>query len=201
MKINIIKGLQTVSIIGFVSVQLLTAGDLSGKVTCKGVRSNAGAVVYIKNIDGNSSPSSEPAEMDQKGLKFEPHILPITVGTTVNFINSDDVLHNVFSPDVCADEFNLGTYPKGEKRSHTFDEEGCFSVVLCNVHPEMEAWILVLQNPYFAVTDENGDYLIKDVPPGNYTVVAWHERLKSKQQKVEVKAGGPIKLDFTLTRR
>jgi len=194
-------GFQTAFIIGLISIQLLNAGELSGKITCKGVRTNAGAVVYIKKIDSNFPPSTEPAEMDQRNLKFEPHILPITVGTTVNFVNSDDVLHNVFSPDACANEFNLGTYPKGEKRSHTFNEEGCFSVLLCNVHPEMEAWILVLQNPFFAVTDEDGNYLIKNIPPGDYTVVAWHERLKNKQQRVEIKAEGQTKLDFTLTRR
>ena len=194
-------GFQAAFIVGFIFIQWLTAGELSGKVTCQGVRGNAGAVIYLKKVDGTFSPSPVPAEMDQKNLKFEPHILPITVGTTVNFVNSDDVLPNVFSPDACANEFNLGTYPKGEKRSHTFTKEGCFSVLLCNVHPEMEAWILVLQNPYFAVTDEAGAYRIEEIPPGTYTVVAWHERLKNQQQTVEIKAEDKVTLNFTLTRR
>ncbi len=152
-------------------------------------------------MEGKFSPKEKPTVMDQKDLKFDPHILPITKGTTVNFINNDDVLHNVFSPDKCATNFNLGTWPKGETRSHTFESEGCYSVVLCNVHPEMEAWILVLQNPYFAITDENGNYSIKDIPAGSYSIVAWHERLKNKSQKVTITNDGATQVDFLLTRR
>ncbi len=182
-------------------IGLVEAGDLSGKITCKGVRSNAGAVIYLEYMEGEFSPKEKPTVMDQKGLKFDPHILPITRGTTVNFINNDDVLHNVFSPDKCATNFNLGTWPKGETRSHTFESEGCYSVVLCNVHPEMEAWILVLQNPYFAITDEDGNYSIKNIPAGSYSLVAWHERLKNKSQKVTITKGETTQVDFLLTRR
>jgi plastocyanin len=182
-------------------IHIASAGDITGKVVCKGVRGNQGAVLYLERVDGDFPPPEDPVVMDQKGLEFHPHILPITVGTTVNFVNSDDVLHNVFSPDVCATKFNLGTYPKGEMRSHTFTEEGCFAVLLCNVHPEMEAWILVLQNPYHAVTDQDGLFRIKDVPPGTYTLIAWHERLKNKRQKVVVPAEGEVAVNFTLTRR
>jgi len=201
MKIQIINCSKAVLTISLFVVGLLGAGELSGTINCKGARTNAGAVVYLEYIDGEFSPPEEPIDMDQKDLKFIPHILPITEGSTVNFINNDDVLHNVFSPDKCATNFNLGTWPKGETRSHTFENEGCYSVVLCNVHPEMEAWILVLQNPYFAVTDEKGEYNIKDIPAGSYSLVAWHERLKNKSQKVEITDDGITSVDFVLSRR
>lgn len=182
-------------------IHFTTAGDITGNVVCKGVRGNQGVVLYLERVEGDFPSPTEPVIMDQKGLEFHPYILPITVGTTVDFLNSDDVLHNVFSPDVCATKFNMGTYPKGERRSHTFSEEGCFAVVLCNVHPEMEAWIIVLQNPYYAVADDSGQFRIKNVPPGIYTLVAWHKRLKNKRQSVTVLSEGKVSVNFTLTRR
>ncbi len=98
-----------------------TAGTITGKVKAHGVKNSADAVVYIEKIESQSFPApKEHALMDQKGLKFHPHVLPILAGTTVDFLNSDDVLHNVFCPDGCADKVNLGTWPKGEKRSYTF---------------------------------------------------------------------------------
>ena len=97
--------------------------------------------------------------MDQKNLAFVPHVLPVVVGTTVDFLNSDQVLHNVFTPDKCAGKFNLGTWPKGETRSVKFDQTGCSPVMLCNVHPEMEGFVVVLQNPYAGVTDKTRDVL------------------------------------------
>lgn len=183
------------------AAQWLLAGDIEGTVLCKGVRSNQGAVVYLEKIEGEFKPPENPAVMDQRNLKFYPHILTITVGTTVDFLNSDDVLHNVFSPEVCANKFNLGTWPKGDRRSRTFTVEGCYSIILCNVHPEMEAWILVLQNPYYAVTDENGFYRIKDIPPGTFNLVVWHERLKKKILSVEVTPTGETTVNIILTRR
>lgn len=87
--------------------------------------------------------------MDQKGLTFVPHVLPILVGTTVDFKNSDDVLHNVFTPSKAGDRFDLGTWGKGQMKSFTFKKPGEV-VILCNVHPEMEAYIVVVETPYFA---------------------------------------------------
>ncbi|MFQ6610493.1 MAG: carboxypeptidase regulatory-like domain-containing protein, partial [Fidelibacterota bacterium] len=167
------KKLTVVLLLVFLSIPpaFVLAGDITGKITLKGARGKNVAVIYLEKVGSEFKKPTEPITMDQRNLKFEPHVLPVVVGTQVDFVNSDNVLHNVFSPDACANEFNLGTYPKGEKRSHTFDEEGCFSVVLCNVHPEMEGWILVLQNPFFTTTDNEGNYLIKNIPPGNYTVV------------------------------
>lgn len=180
---------------------VVQAGDIIVHVTTKGARGKGGGVVYIQKVEQEFPPPEEPAVMDQKNLVFHPHILPITVGSTVKFKNSDDVLHNIFTPDACAEKINLGTWPKGESRTYTFNEEGCISVMLCNVHPEMEAWVLVLQNPFYVEVGEDGTYPIEGVPAGTYELVAWHDRLKSKTQTVVVPAEGEIQVDFALSRR
>lgn len=177
----------------------LLAGDISGKVTAKGARNAGNAVIYIENIEGAQfAPPKEHALIDQKDLTFIPHVMPVLVGTTVDFHNSDDVLHNVFSPDKCVEKFNLGTWPKGETRSYTFKEPGCISVMLCNVHPEMEAFILALETPYFAMSDEEGSYIIKNVPPGKYTINIWHERLKGEAVEITVPEEGAVTQNFLI---
>lgn len=177
------------------------AGDITGKVTAKGARHAGGAVVYIEKVEGKTfAPPKEHALIDQKNLTFEPHILPVLAGTTVDFLNSDDVMHNVFSPEKCANKFNLGSWPKGQKRSFTFKNPGCTPVLLCNVHPEMEAFVVVLENPYFAVTTKDGTYRIKDVPAGTYTLKIWHEKLKGKDAKITVPEKGEVSQDFLIRR-
>jgi plastocyanin len=163
------------------------------------VKNSADAVIYIEKIPGKTfSPSKEHAKMDQKNLRFTPHILPILVGTTVDFLNSDDVLHNVFSPDACVDKLNLGTWPKGQTRSYTYKNPGCISVMLCNVHPEMEAYVLALETPYFAVSAPEGNYEIKDVPAGKYELKIWHQKLKAQTVSVEVPEKGNVTVDFEI---
>jgi plastocyanin len=174
------------------------AGSISGTVTATGMRSNADAVVYVDKIEGKTFPApAEPVVMDQKGKVFLPKVLPVLVGTTVDFLNSDAFAHNVFTPDKCADKFDLGSWPTGETRSHTFDKP-CAAVMLCNVHPEMVGYVVAVETPYFAVTKEDGSYTIADVPDGTYTVSVWHERLKKQSQEVQVK--GSTTADFTLKR-
>jgi plastocyanin len=178
----------------------LMAGDIVGTISAKGVRDARNVVIYVESIAEPGSPPVEHAVMDQKDLEFVPHVLPIIKGSTVDFVNSDDVLHNVFTPDKCADKMNLGSWPKGESRSYTYEEEGCVSVMLCNVHPEMEAWVVVLPNGFFAKTGKDGEYRIEGVPPGKHTITAWHEKLKSKTVEIEIPAEGDTSVDFTLTR-
>ncbi|MEK6570907.1 MAG: carboxypeptidase regulatory-like domain-containing protein, partial [Bacteroidota bacterium] len=113
-------------------------------------------------------------------------------------LNSDDVLHNVFTPDKCAEKFNLGTWPKGKARSYTFKNTGCVSVMLCNVHPEMEAYILVLETPYYAVSTKDGSYIIKNVPAGKHTLRIWHEKLKGESQEVTVTESGEVTANFEI---
>ena len=174
------------------------AGTIQGHVECKGAKSNQWAVVYVDAIAGKEfTPPAEPALDDQKGKEFVPHVLPILKGTTVEFLNSDPFAHNVFSPDEAADEINLGSWGQGEKKSHVFNKLG-EAVMLCNLHPEMEGWVVVLPTPYFAVTDDAGNYTIENVPDGSYTLKTWHEKLKSSTSDVAVSSGAAAKVDFTL---
>ena len=164
----------------------VTAGDLHGKVVCKGARDCADAVVYLAAVPGKTFPApKEHAKMDQKNLMFTPHVLPVLVGTTVDFLNSDTVIHNVFSPDACADKFNLGTWPQGETKTYTFKKE-CAAVLLCKVHPEMEAYDVAVPTPHFATAQADGSYRIPDVPDGSYTVKVWHPKLKAVGKPVTV---------------
>jgi plastocyanin len=177
----------------------LAAGDLHGKVTCKGVRNSADAVVYVAAIPGKTFPApKEHARIDQQNLLFSPHVLPVLVGTTVDFQNSDAVLHNVFSPDSCAEKFNLGTWPKGEIRSYTFAKECVSATLLCKVHPEMEGFVVAVPTPYFAVTKADGSFKIADVPDGAYTVKVWHPKLKATQKAVTV--AGATAADFEIAK-
>lgn len=176
-----------------------SAGNIVGKVKARGVKNSGDAVVYIDAVGGKTfTPPKNHPVMDQKNLKFVPHVLPVVAGTTVDFLNSDDVLHNVFSPDACAEKFNLGSWPKGQTRAYTFKNQGCSPVLLCNVHPEMEGYVITLQNPYFAVSDKDGNFTIKNVPAGKYTVKIWHEKLKGASQEVTVTESGSTEIIFEI---
>jgi plastocyanin len=174
------------------------AGDIEGKVT--GVKGKS--VVYVEAIAGKTFPGpKEHPVMDQKGLVFVPHIMAVQQGTTVEFLNSDTVQHNVFWTAISGDKkagHNLGTWPKGEKRSFMFDKPGVVPL-LCNVHPEMAGYIVVSPTPYFAETDDSGNYKIKDIPDGSYTLTAWNEGAKKTQSK-PVTVSGSTKADLTLTK-
>jgi plastocyanin len=174
----------------------LAAGDIHGKVVCKGTRNSADAVVYVDRIPGKTfPPPAAHVKVDQKNMVFTPHVVPVLIGTTVDFLNSDAALHNVFTPDACAEKFNLGTWPKGQSKSYTFKKE-CIASLLCNVHPEMEGFALALPTPYFAVTSADGSFAIADVPDGSYTLKVWHPRLKSAEQAVTVKGSAEANFEI-----
>lgn len=179
-------------------VEAWAGATISGTVSAPRAKYKEDCVVYIDNVPGQWPPT-EGAQIDQKGLVFIPHVLPIVVGTTVNFLNHDNVLHNVFSPDEIAEKFNLGTWPPNEIKTFTFDKIGS-AALLCNVHTEMEGYVVVLQNPFFAKTDENGNYTIKDVPPGSYTLKVWNKKYKGDPQQVSVKEGESVQVNFSLKR-
>lgn len=171
------------------------AGEITGKVT--GMKGKS--VVYVGAIAGKTFPApKDHPVIDQKGLLFSPHIIAVQQGTTVDFLNSDNVAHNVFWTSVGGDKkagHNLGTWPKGEKRPFTFDKTGVVPL-FCNVHPDMAGYIVVSPTPYFAETDDSGNYTIKDVPDGSYTLTVWHEGAKDQSSPVTV--SGSTKADFTL---
>jgi plastocyanin len=181
------------------SLPSVHAGNITGKVKAKGVKNSGDAIVYLAKIAGKAFPApKEHAKMDQRNLKFVPHVLAIQSGTTVDFVNSDDVLHNVFSPDKCCDKFNLGSWPKGQSKSFTFSEPGCAATLLCNVHPEMEGYVYVVETPYYAVSAADGSYEIKDVPAGKYALKIWHEKLKGQEVTVDVPEKGNATVDFEI---
>ena len=176
-----------------------SAGSISGKVS--GVTGES--VVYVDTVAGKTFPApSEHPVMDQKGLLFQPHIMVVQAGTTVEFLNSDKVAHNVFWPSVMQGSKklpgkNLGTWPTGEKRPFKFDQVGV-AALLCNVHPEMSGYIVVVPTPYYAKTDKSGEYKIENVPDGQYNVVAWHEGAKTSTKALTV--AGATNADLTVSK-
>lgn len=182
--------------LGLVLSASAQTGAVTGTVTAKGLRTSADLVVSLQAPGLKVVPPAKPVEMDQKGMLFIPHVLPVVTGTSVRFLNSDPVGHNVFSPEA---RYNLGTWPQGETKDHRFDKPGVYSQ-LCRVHPEMEAYVVVLDTPYFAVTDKTGAFEIKNVSPGKYTLVVWSEKLKELKQPITVAAGAPTSVNLTLGR-
>jgi plastocyanin len=174
------------------------AGSIIGTVKATGLTSNADAIVYLEQAAGTFTPAV--LTMDQKSMQFSPHVMPVLIGSTVKFLNSDPTPHNVFTPDF--EKFNLGTWPQGQTKDHVFDKcakTPCAYTLLCRVHPEMEGFVVVLQNPYFAVSGRDGKYTIANVPAGTYSVGVWHPKLNGKPQPATVGAA-PVTIDFTLAK-
>ena len=153
-------------------------------------------VLYVQSAGTPDTVRPASALMQQDDERFTPHVLPVLRGSTVEFPNADDVFHNVFSLS-SARTFDLGRYPKGSAKSVTFEKSGVVQV-FCHIHSDMSAVILVLDNPHFAVPSSAGRYSIDGVPPGEYTVVGWHERIKPVSRTVNVVAGRTSRLDFNI---
>jgi plastocyanin len=156
------------------------------------------SVVYLESAPRGAFEVNDPdrAVMDQRNETFVPHVLAITTGTTVDFPNSDPFYHNVFSLSK-TQRFDLGRYASGRSRSVRFDRPGIVRV-FCEIHSHMNAFILVFNHPFFALTDGDGRYRIESVPPGIYSVVAWNEGTSSDPRSTTVASGGTAELDFTL---
>jgi len=183
------------------SALLAADGSISGTVKAAGLVSNADAVVWVQQAPGTFKAPAQPVTMDQKQMQFIPHVLPVVAGTTVRFQNSDPTPHNVFSPD--NEKYNLGTWPQGQSKDYAFSKCAKFPCVytqLCRVHPEMEGFVVVLPNTYFAVSNKEGHFEITGVPAGQYTVAVWHPKLKAQPKPVTVEAGKPAAVDFVLAR-
>jgi len=192
---NIKKSLLTTLLLILPAGCALQAASIAGKVTGgKGL-----TVVYVDAIPGKTFPAPEKHfVMDQEAVLFQPHVLVLPVGATVDFQNSDSVAHNVFWPSIAGnkkDSHNLGTWPKGQVRNFKFDKPGVVPL-LCNVHPEMSGFLIVTPTPYFAETDAAGNFKIADVPAGSYTLISWHEGMKPQSKPVTV--SGDVTVDFSL---
>ena len=168
------------------------AGDVKGKVTAQGVRSPENIAIYLDSVPGKTFPPPAPHPvMDQSHLAFVPHVLIVLQGTTVDFKNEDPVGHNVYWPAINHNRklaHNMGTWPQGISKPFTFNDVGDVPL-LCNVHPEMSGYIVVVPTPYFALTDKEGSFTIKNVPPGQYTIKTWSEEAKPETQAVTVGTG------------
>jgi plastocyanin len=134
--------------------------------------------------------------VSQQKATFSPHVLPVMVGTTVEWPNKDDIYHNVFSYSE-AKQFDLGLYKDPVVTNVTFDKPGQVDV-FCSIHANMSCIVLVLENPFFAVSNSRGDYLITNVPAGTYQLKAWHERLPTQVRSITVPDSGVARADFTL---
>jgi plastocyanin len=132
----------------------------------------------------------------QRDANFEPHVLPIAVGTGVMWPNKDDIYHNVFSMSENK-EFNLGLYGKEKIPLIVFDKVGRVDV-FCSIHTKMHCIILVLPSRFFAMADARGNYVIKGVPPGTYRLKAWQERMPALVKEITVPPDGDVKMDFVL---
>jgi hypothetical protein len=175
------------------------AGNIEGIVLVRGSRDNRDAVIYIDKVPGITfPPPAKPVVLDQRNLTFDPHVLPVLVGTRVAFPNSDEIRHNVFSPSPSS-KFNLGTYPRGTTMYYVFDTPGP-ATLLCNVHAEMSAYVFVTETPWFAVSDRAGKFTIRDVPPGKYVLKTWHEKARPTSVEIEVPDNGTITVNLEVKR-
>ncbi len=199
---RIAKRIRIAALLCFAYACAAMAGDIDGKVSVEGLKSGAFMVAYIDGIPvSTGDATSQHAVVHQKNMAFIPHVLPVVKGTTVDFWNDDPVQHAVSWPSVAGNRklaHFLGVWPQGEMRSFTFQDPGAVPL-LCPLHPEMSAYIIVVPSPYFALTDENGNFSIKNVPPGDYTLKVWSEEGEQVLQAIHV-TDGSVPVEFTVRR-
>jgi plastocyanin len=157
--------------------------------------------VYVKDVLGNLRfpVPSAPAVLDQKGCRYVPHVLGTQVGQPVEVRNSDPTLHNVHAIPETNQEFNTGQPIQGMKHTHTFTTTEVMVPFKCDVHGWMRAYIGVLDHPFYAVTDAAGGFALQGLPPGTYTIEAWHESLGRQTQAVTIGTSEAKDVAFTFT--
>ena len=156
----------------------------------------ANVVLYLESVASRDTrPTSMPA-MRQQGERFLPHVLPVRAGSTVQFPNGDPIYHNVFSLSR-ARTFDLGRYAQGSSKSRVFPESGLVQV-FCHIHADMSGYILVLANSFFTVPDAKGHFSLEGVPPGEYRLIAWHERIRPNATVIHVAAGQTTRMTVAI---
>ncbi len=153
-------------------------------------------VIYFDGIAASTDLAAMKASIVQKDEQFAPHVVAVTSGSSVAFPNDDPFFHNVFSLSR-GSSFNLGRYPTGATRSRTFTRPGIVKV-FCELHSHMSAVIRVFDHPWFTIPDQHGSFAIAGVPPGDHTVVAWHERIGERRDRVSIRAGQDTEVTFAL---
>jgi plastocyanin len=154
-----------------IAVWLRVDSTVTGKVILPNGRPASQAVVIFTGSE-HAKPLAK-AVVDQKDRTFIPHVSVVTVGTRVDFPNNDTVFHNVFT-EFNSTKFDLGMYPRGTTKSQVFKRPG-LAVIMCSIHPDMGAYVMVVDTPYYAMTDKAGKYQIGGMPSGHYKVEVWHE--------------------------
>ena len=155
------------------------------------------AVVYLETAPAAALEAREPvrARMDQRNETFLPRVLAVDTGTLVDFPNNDNTYHNVFSLSKTK-KFDLGRYARGRSKSVRFDRPGIVRV-FCDIHSHMSAFVLVFSHPFYSTTEADGRYRIDNIPPGSYTVSAWHEGAARETRTIAIPPqGGAVDLDF-----
>jgi plastocyanin len=162
-------------------------------------KSLANAFVYVKDGLGNYvyDTPTEPATIDQKGCRYHPHVFGMRVGQPLQIINSDPTLHNIHALPKGNQEFNTGQPIQGMKTTHTFTAKEVMVPFKCDVHGWMNAYVGVMDNPYYAVSDKDGKFELKSLPPGTYTIEAWHEKLGTQTASVTLGAKETKEISFT----
>jgi plastocyanin len=168
------------------------AGDLVGQVPLEEPAAAEDVLVYVAEVKGSFPPPAEPAALSQKGAHFEPAVLPVVVGTTVDLTNDDRTTHSVFSKSD-THPFDLGLYARGEPKLIRFEKTGVVDV-FCSIHPKMSAVILVLQNGYWSRVDPQGRFKIAGVPAGAAEVVIFRRGETEQRIPVKVPAKGALKV-------
>ena len=178
----------------------------SGKVFSESFKVNskgelAECIVYLRDVKYSGGVPKTSVELDQKGCIYTPHVFGIQAGQELLIKNSDATLHNIHSIPKKNKEFNFAMPKVVKEKKAKFDKSEDPFYIKCDVHPWMKTWVLVSDHPYYAVTDENGNYEIKGVPAGTYEVVCWQEKFKKKVIVDKVTVGsGPVTKDFTFSR-
>jgi len=146
--------------------------------------------VYVKDGLGSYSfdTPTETAKIDQMSCRYHPHVFGVRVGQPIEILNSDDTLHNIHALPKANSEFNNGQPIKGMKMTHVFTSKEVMVPFKCDVHGWMNAYVGVLDHPYFATTGKDGSFDLKGLPPGTYTIEAWHEKLGTMTQSVTLGA-------------
>jgi plastocyanin len=164
----------------------------------------ANVFVYVKSggaVDKYSFPApATDVVLDQKGCRYHPHVMGLETGQNLKVVNSDQTTHNVHPSPSKNPEWNQSQAPGAPPIEKKFNKPETLIPVKCNQHPWMKAYVGVLAHPFYAVSSEaDGSYTIKGLPPGEYTIVAWHEKFPEQTQKVTVAAKETKALDFTFS--
>lgn len=180
-------------------------GIVKGTITLAG-KPAADVVVSLEGVPAEiakadlAAAKPKKAVMDQREMKLVPYVLPVLIGTAVDFPNNDKNWHNIYSKSD-AKKFDLGLYAPGKTRTVTFDKPGIVRI-LCNVHPNMEAFIVVKEHPYFTAADKSGNYRLNNVPLGRYRLQVWHPQLGTTETGVElVREGEVVDINFDLKKK